>query len=311
MRSGDWRDEPGGRRVAVTRPARLRERYVRLRLRSASAWQRLPALPIQVGALMRKRRAIGDYVVLDQDALRQTRRSDTLFIFGSGASLNELRQSEWETIAKHDTLGFNWFVHERFVRCDYQLLREITSDDRDRSTWMPELTEYAELIRTNDNYAETVFLVQSGLRATNSNRVIGYRLLPPGARLFPWRTRVFRRELSRSLDAGLTHGYGTLGECINFGYLLGWRRIVLVGVDLYDRRYFWLERDAVRTPDALRGAEPGDRHATAVPEMIALLGEWADELAAEGVELSVQNPRSLLAGVLPVCDVGSLKRAPA
>ena len=41
-----------------------------------------------------------------------------MFIFGSGASLNAITPTEWTEIERHDTLGFNWFVRQSFVRCD-------------------------------------------------------------------------------------------------------------------------------------------------------------------------------------------------
>ena len=71
------------------------------------------------------------YRALTEEELRRTRKSDTVFIFGSGYSLNDIPPEQWREIERHDTLGFNWFVHQRFVRCDYQLIREICTTERD------------------------------------------------------------------------------------------------------------------------------------------------------------------------------------
>ena len=87
---------------------------------------------------------------------------------------------------------------------------------------------------------------------------------------------------------------------MNFAYLIGWKRIVLAGVDLYDRRYFWLDRDTPRSVDVGRGAGVDDTHDRLGSGIVAELARWAAFLADEGVELSVLNPRSLLADVLPV-----------
>lgn len=242
------------------------------------------------------------YTFLDEEGLRARRRSETVFIFGSGSSLNELSAEEWKAIAEHDTFGFNWFVHERFVRCDFHLVRGIPDTDVDPEVWRPQLAEYFELIRANPRFARTVFLVHGGFRAINGNRAVGYGLLPRESPVFRWRTNMRSDLPSRSFDAGLVHGHSTLQECINAAYLIGWKRIVLAGVDLYDRRYFWMAQDETRSVDARRGAVASDSHSRAQSGMVGDLGRWKEWLAAEGVALTVLNPRSLLAAVLPVAD---------
>jgi hypothetical protein len=244
------------------------------------------------------------YRLLDENELRATRRSDTVFVFGSGGSLNELDPADWSGIAEHDTLGFNWFVHQRFVRCDYHLIRGIPDDDLDASVWRPQLDEYFSLIKANPLFAETVFLVHSGFRALNGNRAIGYRYLPERNPVFLWRTNMRGGLPTRSFAEGLVHGHSTLNECINLAFLCGWRRIVLAGVDLYDRRYFWLAPDETRSVDVRRGASAVDAHDRATAGMIEGLAEWGRWLGREGVELTVLNPRSLLADVLPVYGRG-------
>lgn len=248
---------------------------------------------------LRARRA---YRLVGPDELRARRRSDTVFVFGSGASLNEVPAEEWERIARHDTFGFNWFVHERFVRCDFHLIRGIPDTDLDPAVWKPQLAEYFRLIADNPCYAETAFLVHGGFRAINGNRALGYRLLPADRPVLRWRSKRAPVDASpsRSFADGLVHGHSTIQEAINACFLLGWRRIVLAGVDLYDRRYFWLPPEKARSVDVRRGADAADPHNRATSGMVATLGGWREWLLREGVELEVYNPRSLLAEVLPV-----------
>ena len=90
------------------------------------------------------------YVVLDEAALRKTRRSDTVFLFGSGYSLNDLSAEEWEHIAAHDTIGFNYSSRQHWVRTDYHIVGEIfTADDARRSRWWPGIEEYGRRIAGN------------------------------------------------------------------------------------------------------------------------------------------------------------------
>lgn len=256
--------------------------------------------PLRLGPWLRFLANRHAYRYVGEAELRARRRSDTVFVFGSGASLNTLSTEDWADIACHDTFGFNWFVHERFVRCDFHLIRGIPDTDRDPTVWRPQLEEYFGLIRTNPCFAETVFLVHGGFRAINGNRALGYRLLPPDRPVFRWRTNVRDELPSRSLRNGLVHGHSTLQECVNAAYLLGWKHIVLAGVDLYDRRYFWLKDDETRSVDVRRGAVATDSHARAGSGIVETLGRWRQSLAAEGVELSVLNARSLLSETLPV-----------
>jgi hypothetical protein len=240
------------------------------------------------------------YHYLGEAELRSHRRSDTVFIMGSGASLNEITADEWLAISEHDTFGFNWFVHQHFVRCDFQLIRGIPDTDLDPAVWRPQLEEYFGLIRVNPCFAQTVFLVHGGFRAINGNRALGYRLLPSGSAVFRWRSNVRDALPSRSFRRGLVHGQSTLQECINAAFLLGWRRIVLTGVDLYDRRYFWLKPEEARSIDIARHTTSSSPHSRATSGMVEELGVWRHWLAGEGCELLVWNARSLLASALPV-----------
>lgn len=268
-------------------------------MRRSEVTEAVRLFPVRVGPWIRSVANRPRYHFVDETELRARRRSDTVFIFGSGSSLNDLSANEWEEIAHHDTFGFNWFVHERFVRCDFHLIRGIPDTDLDPKVWRPQLAEYFRLIRTNPFFAETAFLVHSGFRAINGNRTIGYRSLPTESPVFRWRTNVRDELPSDSFRKGLVHGHSTLQECINAAYLLGWRRIILAGVDLYDRRYFWLAPNEARSVDVRRGAVPTDSHARAESGMIETLGSWHRWLAAEGVDLRVLNARSRLARVLP------------
>lgn len=254
------------------------------------------SLPVYARALAARRH----YRVLGEDELRASRRSETVFVFGSGSSLNELGPEQWTSFAEHDTLGFNWFVNQDFVRVDYHLIREVAEDDRDPAVWKPQVLDYFERIRSSPHYRGTTFLVHSGWRSINGNRAIGLRLLPEGSRVFLWRSVPDRLRLGTSFGDGLSHPFSTLDECVNAAALLGWRTIVLVGVDLYDRRYFWLGPDETRSTDLRRGATYRDPHARAHTGMVENMGRWAEALRAQGIELLVYNPRSLLAASLPV-----------
>lgn len=292
------------------RSASLPERAARY------AWQRLqPALwslqYVRAGPWLRDRIGRSRLRLMSETELRDARRSDTGFVFGSGASLRELSASDWAHVARHGTVGFNYFIRQRWVRLDYHLVGEVaTGDDLDRSRWLPALQEYVRLLEDNPCCAETILGLQEGWAAYQSNRLSGLGLLPATRRVFRYRkgARGILRPPARSLREGLVHGAGSVCVAVNLAYALGFRRIVLAGVDLYDSRYFWVEDDAPR-PDlvALGRADPAATHSTA-SALVPYLGRWRELLSAEGVELTVLNPRSLLAEVLPVYRIPAGER---
>jgi len=78
---------------------------------------------------------------------------------------------------------------------------------------------------------------------------------------------------------------------------MGFRRIVLAGADYYDKQYFWLPPGETRPYEAgVVATEPWSQADTVVD----MMGRWGRVMAADGVELFVYNPRSLLARELPV-----------
>jgi hypothetical protein len=267
-----------------------------LEWRLRKLWLLARHFPVRFEAWLGFKRHVQRHRILSERELLQTRRSDTVFIFGSGYSLNAISQAEWRAIEEHDTVGFNWFIHQQYVRCDYHLVREIGPTDLDPVIWRKYLLDYFELLRGNPRFSNAVWLIQTGFRATNGNRAIWLRLIPDHQRVFLWKS-IDAEMPSTSFADGFAHGRGTLHECINFAALMGWTRIVLAGVDLYDRRYFWLRVDEGRPDDA----EPHDAiHRTALMGVVDSVGTWNEQLRRRGVELYVHNPQSLLAKVLPV-----------
>ena len=231
------------------------------------------------------------YPLLSESELMATRTSDTAFVFGSGYSLNHIDPETWEWISKHDTVSFREFPRQDFVRADYHVTAEV--DD---------LAEYTRLIRENRNYTRTIFVIQEGWTAWHGNNIVGRGLLNAGSRVVRFKRtgRGVYRSPSRTLSEGLIHGYNSSISTTNFAIVMGWKNIVLTGIDLYDKRYFWLPPDTGRSYE-----KPGvmfDAEFTNASPIVDYFGRWRDELEPDGIKLWVMNPKSLLANVLPVYE---------
>lgn len=236
--------------------------------------------------------------------LRNRRTSDTVFIFGSGYSLNDIPKRGWDHIRQHDIISFNWFVRQDFVPVNFHFVREIVGPGNlDPEVWKPRVREYADEIKKRGLYDEAVFVVQEGWKAINGNRMVGLDLLPEGAPVFRYRNdRTHESSAPNdSFEEGLMHRPGTLVDCLNFAYLLDWDRVVLAGVDLYDRRYFWLDEDETGWIDERQDTSHEEEHNTAQP-IVELVDRWLPTFADAGIKLYVENPKSLLTKVLPVYD---------
>ena len=108
--------------------------FVSARTRYALRWQynfmreRGPLELVKLNALLiegavRERLNRSAYQSLDEQQLMAARRSDTVFVFGSGYSLNDITPAQWQHIAGHDTFGFTSFIYQDWVKVDYHLIR--------------------------------------------------------------------------------------------------------------------------------------------------------------------------------------------
>jgi hypothetical protein len=229
------------------------------------------------------------YRLLSTEELLATRMSDTAFVFGSGRSLCDITVEQWAWIARCNTISLREFPRQSWVRVDYHLTSEVDS-----------VNEYSQRLRDNPLYARAVFVIQGGFRAEAGNEIVGRRLLPRGARVYRYRrtSRGVSVTPTTSIDEGLVHGYNSSFDAVNLAYVLGFRSIVLAGVDLYNKEYFWLPAGVARTYEKTP-LQASDPFAGARP-IVAMMGDWHDVLASRGVALSVLNPRSLLVERLPV-----------
>lgn len=246
--------------------------------------------------------------------LKGYRTSDTLFILGSGGSICELSDTFWAAIARHDSLGFNyWPIHD-FVPTLYAI--EEPRDPERAATFL-------EILRRREVAYRTVPVLVKQVRSFDASILPdGFRhLLHVGAALMLPAENVdeLRRGLRQLRRTALLR-LGFLASVVPFArssvdylvmsaYLLGYRRIVLCGVDLSDTRYFYevdAERYEVQGLPVPETGQSGAVHKTIDPAHGSLtvdrvLMVMRDELLAPaGVELLVAHDRSALYPALPL-----------
>ena len=252
------------------------------------------------------------YTTIKKSGLLATKNTSRVFVFGSGYSLNDLSEAEWENIRKFDCIGFNGAFHLDKVPFKYFLLRAGYETVQGVLDWRP-YAEYAlSKISCNPQLSKTTFLFPQGLTSSFTNRLIAYRMWDPGRPIFQYLTDRISRRPNLNLDEGLVQRMGTLCSVISFAVTMGYKEIVLIGVDLYDNRYFWVpdnktvnwsseEKREIPSDATVRGILASEPHNTVNNGVISIIADWKTYLNMKfGIAISVYNAKSLLASHVPV-----------
>lgn len=260
------------------------------------------------------------------------KRSETLFILGSGASVAGLSKEDFVHIGHHDSLGLNhWPLHDfvpsylLFEASSHKgrleaLLKTLSAKSSDYST-VPMIVDY----RSWRRFGVDAERVPDRLRKQFYWHVPWWlaSIEPAHVRfgLSLWNSGI-RRSLGDAWR--LVHHRGGLSAAVSFAYLSGYRQIVLVGVDLNDSRFFWevtpeaydaqllpprTELSAVHSSvDPLLSSR---HHTLPMDEFLMLFAKTV--LEPSGITLSHMNPGSRLFGRLPLyrsgraCDTPELE----
>lgn len=280
-------------------------------LRLFYAWDR-----VQWRARAEAARKRAGIPMLDQVDLLQIRSSDTLFVFGSGPSINKISPERWQMIAGYDTLGFNFWLYHSFV---------------------PKFYFFESIEKPASPEAFDSFLTLAGRRAADYASTIKvmtefHRLgtqtldhLPPAFKqnVFtahkveaPARSEAeFARALRYLQDRGAFQVTGrfssllkyasSLTSILVFALKLGYKRIVLCGIDLKTPDYFFQDRRIY--PESWEPAveQRKERHDTDLPltwrlpatRAVAVIKQQL--LDPAGVELYAESEDSALWPMIP------------
>lgn len=255
-------------------------------------------------------------------ALRKT--SDTLFILGSGPSINDLSSRDLDTIGNHDSIGFNWWMVHDFVP-DFYLFQFPPNRE----------TNIAELVTDRrKDYRGVPFLLRSSLLAPHEEKC-----LPILESIFDRDSLFFMNvfpihskcEIEPSSLLEFTANLGlfrhndipqyfvkwrvSLGLIVSFGYAMGYSKIVLCGIDMNDvtagQHFFDADRYAdARAKYGLPGPHEHNIHTmTDVDHSKNTVGIYLDQInrymsARNECELYVASEQSSLTSVLPLWEFG-------
>ena len=195
---------------------------------------------------------------LEKLDLRATRKSDTVFILGSGGSLGRISPARWGRIGACDSFGFNFTLRHPFVPTHYFF-------EPHRPPVFNQIIRFAKM-RTQGYEAVCKIVLpgfpqsawwewrlhqlpakwREGLYAGGVHRAFArneQELAEEISRLA--RAGAFGLE-RRRIDSVLKH-MGSVSSLVSVAAHMGYRDIVLCGIDITDPRYFY--DDAEQYPD--------------------------------------------------------------
>jgi len=267
-----------------------------------------------VSACRRARRKLGVRRLREVD-LSSFKKSDTLFLLGSGASINQITPERWAAIARYDTIGFNFWPVHRFVprmyvfealgetsRGVFELYRKVSAERAQDYT--PILKVATELSNLAPSYApaypeawrDSLFTVYTLPAAARNEQEFAYAIAYLRRKgLFRPSTRI--RYLFKQLS--------TLSSLIALAARLQYRTIVLCGIDLSNAQYFY--QDAELYPEAahLQMWSPAAPHPSLwrtpwrIPMDKVVLELKRQVLDPAGIGIFVENRSSALWPAIP------------
>jgi len=253
-----------------------------------------------------------------RNKVKKSSSADTFFVLGSGASVADLTPANFEEISRQVSVGINnWGVHD-FIPDMYSLESVPKVGDGRGLSRALELLSREDVLnrrplilvlkpRTERELVELV-----NVPAVLRENLSFYGRIGPATRLASnlrddisdYFSYVNTRFPSVLLDSG-----ASVIRMINLGILLGFRKIVLLGVDLNGSPYFW-EKNTAYSSDLAReipiSHHPAGAHETTlqssrafdVVTFVRVLSQYfAEELDGE---ILVGSSYSRLAEFLPV-----------
>lgn len=211
-----------------------------------------------------KQKALNDFVCKKQFVTDATfspsayKSSDTVFILGSGSSINCISGEQWEHIDAHDTIGFNnWTLHP-YVPTYYFF--EPTSLKNESQKRMNQQIYNNLSVRSRDynkvavimHYLERYFFDYGVLQAFDKNDNLYFQspVNVPGDSLVELDMayqRAFERGYFNSVNKSV-YRRGSVAKIIHFAVACGYKKVVLLGVDLNTSPYFF-DEPGIKLPE--------------------------------------------------------------
>ncbi len=259
--------------------------------------------------------------------LRHLKASDSVFILGSGPSINEISDDRWSFITQHDTMGFNWWPLHRVVPKIY-VFESLHTNEEIFSYFMKMFErrahDYRDTVKIINSVVDIDFKGQLLYSAPEEFRLKMYVAL--GVPVVARNVEELRRGLrfiqteggfSRGISAQWLFKYGgSVTAMISLALRMGYKRMVLCGIDLGPQEYFYQNPDFYPESAQWEFVPRNQPHLTSrrleylVPAQEVIWTMDEEILRPAGVELLVENKSSTLYPRVPAVQLPGFKPLP-
>jgi len=225
--------------------------------------------------------------VLNPEEFRACKTSDTIVVFGSGWSINKIKDSQWEKIKEFNSIGFNWFCKHSFEPTFFLVREQANTRARKYKGEKPK-----HIFKYMNRYEKTCLIV-ADIRSTAPSSFNYARHLNEFAGrgvVLKDKKRTKIKNLKKNIFSfGILHGKLTLCNVFHLIVWFGYKKILFAGVDLYDSRYFWLGKDETRHTVKGKRKRANSKHAITAPTI-----RLVRSFRRFGIEMYSLNKKSLL-----------------
>ena len=182
------------------------------------------------------------------ELLEGHRKTDTVIFYGCGHSINDISREDWDILKQYDSMSLNWFMYHDFIvprfyyrgensgRIFGQKWKKLFNEKRGmykNTTFLTKKGKHLDLSNVGVKLAYVLnfhsgfskkLLKQRGPEKAYEESLKGFKIMPNKLYFF---------------------GRSTICPMMVLLYQMGYKEIILYGIDLSDRRYFWSDKKKV------------------------------------------------------------------
>lgn len=252
------------------------------------------------------------YDVINLSKIRKfIKKSNTVVIYGTGSSINKINKNEFKKLEKFNSISLGHFAehaHKKKIEINIIHIKEIGAwgdiIGNSQQENVKEVVNYIDGVQKLKSLKKSIFLLQTGISGKCSNFILDNCMLPFKSKVsFYKSSELFNNSDNFTGNSLFLNGYcGSLSMAVSFAIKLGWKNIILAGIDLDDNRYFYLDKNQTALWNNKRNIKVNDPHSMKIRTIKYLtnLSKWSK---TKNVNLFVMNKKNILGKILPNYDL--------
>ena len=197
---------------------------------------------------------------------------NNVFILGSGYSINDITDKCWSKLQNHVTIAFNWFCFHDFEPSMYVAREQANIKKRQNkketvNSFISRIKRYKNtsmIVSDISRHSPNAYLYKNNkyVKSTNPDILedVKTKIQLTDSQL---KAKLMKNAFtSKKCFHGDKRTACTLVNAIHLAMSLNPKNIILLGVDLNDSRYFWMNKKETRHTVRKKGQTCNSKHAT-------------------------------------------------